>query len=697
MAENLYWKRIKADKWLVLLVTLVVSTLGLWGVFSKITPKYASTSRVWMRNDSRVPYITSLERDDANKPATIAANPILTQLELMTSHFVAMEHLKFLKKADPKTAANLAKPGASPEGYLKSNFKTSNVISTDTVQLIYTADTPELAQRSLHNILQSYLAFRHEIDYGGKNRQANDIDKRLADTEARLVRVRDRVRAYETSNSANDLVAESSELVSKRLSAESQIADLNAQIDSARASVRELSGKLPYKNINTAIQAIAIGAGNSPLMELRQKLADAKQQFEFDAVKLAPTNPKMVSQKQKIDEIQGQISRELRRTLGKNVNAKMGGDLAIYDGTRTKMVNDLLDANVKLQSLSAQKASLSQMLGTFRSQEQTMPTKRYNLKNLQQEEANLALAYDALQKQQLEARLKAADTMESALVIIDPPNLPDKEQSPTRNQLAALTVLLGLITGVGLSMLKTRLTGFCSDPQTIGEITQRPVLATIPWFSSGYQQASKTMAIENASDEAIAKLLMEVREHKYQVLTLTSDCQGAHRPTLLMQLGRKFADTGYKVALVDTNFRTPSLACRVEIYPDQSLSNLIERFNKPMDDDTARALIREFAYIDTDNNLACLLNEQPLVSPGRYLCSPGFERLLHHLRKQYDLVLLNTPSILFAPETTAVASLSDAVIAATSYAVKDSVVIQLTRQLEAVQRPFLGTIIRASQ
>jgi uncharacterized protein involved in exopolysaccharide biosynthesis/Mrp family chromosome partitioning ATPase len=697
MADNLYWKRIKADKWLILLVTLVVSAIGLWGVFSKVTSKYASNARVWMRTDSRVPYITSLERDNADQPATMAANPILTQLELMTSHYVAVEHLKFLKKADPKTAESLNKSTASAESFLKSNFKTSNVISTDTVQLTYSADSPKLAQQGLQNILQSYLAFRHEIEYGGKNRQANDIEKRLADTEKRLVRVRERMRAYETSTGTNDLAAESTELVSKRLTTESQIADLNAQIDSARASVRELSSKLPYKNINTAIQAIAIGANGSPLIDLRQKLTEARQQYQFDAVKLAPTNPKMVSQKQKIDELQSQINREMRRTLGKAANGKSGSDLAIYDSTRTKMVSDLLDANVRLRSLSAQKASLSNILGTFRSQELGMPTKRYNLKNLQQEEANLSLAYDALKKQQLESRLKAADTMESALVVIDPPTLPDQEQFPTRNQLAALTVLLGLLTGLAMSVMKTRLSGFCSDRDTIGEITQRPVLATIPWFSNGYQQASKSMAIENASDEAIAKLLMEVREHKYQVLTLTSDCQGAHRPTLLMQLGRKFADTGYKVALVDTNFRTPSLACRIEIFPDQSLSNLIERFNTPMDDESARALIREFAYVDTDNNLACLLNEQPLVSPGRYLCSPGFERLLHHLRKQFDLVLLNTPSILFAPEATAVASLSDAVIAATSYAVKDSVVIQLTRQLEAVQRPFLGTIIRAAQ
>jgi polysaccharide biosynthesis transport protein len=124
---------------------------------------------------------------------------------------------------------------------------------------------------------------------------------------------------------------------------------------------------------------------------------------------------------------------------------------------------------------------------------------------------------------------------------------------------------------------------------------------------------------------------------------------------------------------------------------------LIERFNSPVDDAAAQALIREFAYIDTDNNLACLLNEQPLVSPGRYLCSQGFERLLHHLRKQFDLVLINTPSILYAPEATAVASLSDAIIAATSYAVRESVVVQLTQQLEAVRRPFLGTIIRADK
>jgi uncharacterized protein involved in exopolysaccharide biosynthesis/Mrp family chromosome partitioning ATPase len=697
MAENLYIKRIKADKWLVLLVTLLVSALGLWAVFSKAKPQFASTAKVWIRSDSRAPYLTSLEREGADKPMTMAANPILTQLELMTSAYVAQSHLAFLKKEAPQLAKRLQEPGKSPEQFLKTQFKSTNVISTDTVQVTYFADNPALAQKGLKNILNNYLAYRYQIDYGGKNRQAVDIDHRLADTEKRLITVRDKIRRYETSSSANDLGAESTELVTKRLATESQIADLNAQIDSAKASVQALSSKLPYKNINAAIQAVAMGANGNPLIELRQRLTEAKQLYAFDAIKLAPTNPKMVSQKRKINEIQQEINQEIKRTLGKGITNGKGQDLAIYDATRTKMVNDLLDANVKLQGLTAQKASMLDVLNDFRTQESNLPTKRYNLKNLQQEEGNLALAFDALRKQQLEAKLKSQDSLDNVLVVIDPPSLPDREQAPTRNQLAALTVLLGVMAGVGASLLRTRLSGFCSDPKAISDITQRPILATIPWFASGYQQSHRSLAMDNASDEAIARLLLQVREHHYQVLTLTSDCQGAHRPTLLMQLGRKFAESGYRVALLDTNFRCPSLACRVEIYPEQSLSQLIERFNTPVDDAAAQALIREFAYIDTDNNLACLLNEQPLVSPGRYLCSQGFERLLHHLRKQFDLVLINTPSILYAPEATAVASLSDAIIAATSYAVRESVVVQLTKQLEAVHRPFLGTIIRADK
>jgi uncharacterized protein involved in exopolysaccharide biosynthesis len=688
--QSIYFNRLKADKWLVLLIAAIITGLGLWAVLTTAPLMYVSKAKVWIRNSSRVPYIISLERYESEKPATMAANPILTQLELMTSSQVASDHFEFLRNASPLMIKKLEGAEVSPEEYLRGHLKANNMISTETVQLEYRANKPDLAQNALNNVLENYLTYRHDIEYGGKNRQSKDIDKRVKDTEARLMQVRNNIRDYETRTGSNDVGKESGELVTKRLEAQIQVAELNAQISATRASVKSLSAKLPYKNVQSAINAVAMGAPG-PLLDLRQQLADAKQQYEFDAIKLAPTNPKLVAQSQKISEIQRQINQEIRTVLGRSGKT---GDTAIYDNTRTKLVNDLLESNVKLQNLLAQEGTLNHMLSGLRQEEYAMPTKKYTLKNLMQEEANLAEAYDALKKQQLEAHLKGADSMDNILVVIDKPSLPTKEQSPTQKQLAALALLLGLGAGVGFSLLKTRLTGFCSNATTMRNLTQRPVLATIPWYATGYQQPGRMLAMDNASEEAVAKLLIEIREHRYQVLAITSDCQGTHRPTQLMQLGRKFADSGYRVALIDANFRTPSLACRVEIHPEQSLSQLIERFNNPMDEGTANSLMQEYAYQDPDNGCVCLLNEQPLPSPARYFSSPGFMRLLHHMRKHFQVVLVNTPSILSAPEATTITSLSDAVVAVTSYAVQEATVVQMTEQLEAIQKPFLGTIIR---
>ncbi|MET3208060.1 UNVERIFIED_CONTAM: protein-tyrosine kinase [Paenibacillus sp. PvR008] len=153
-------------------------------------------------------------------------------------------------------------------------------------------------------------------------------------------------------------------------------------------------------------------------------------------------------------------------------------------------------------------------------------------------------------------------------------------------------------------------------------------------------------------------------------LLLTSPERGAGKTTLLANIGVSFAQEGRKVALVDCNLHTPALH---EIFGLENTGGLSAYLRGGA---SSKSIVRhgvpELSVIpggDTLYNAADLLGSERMVE------------LLEELKREYDIILLDSAPALNYTDARLVASLTDGVILVARHARTKREDLRKTKQL----------------
>ncbi|MGG1615385.1 CpsD/CapB family tyrosine-protein kinase [Paenibacillus sp. NRS-1782] len=154
------------------------------------------------------------------------------------------------------------------------------------------------------------------------------------------------------------------------------------------------------------------------------------------------------------------------------------------------------------------------------------------------------------------------------------------------------------------------------------------------------------------------------------VLLLTSPESGAGKTTLLANIGVSFAQEGRRVALVDCNLHTPALH---EIFGLENTGGLTAYLRGGA---ASKSIVRhgvpELSIIpggDTLYNAADLLGSERMVE------------LLEELKREYDIILLDSAPALNYTDARLVASLTDGVILVARHARTKREDLRKTKQL----------------
>lgn len=120
-----------------------------------------------------------------------------------------------------------------------------------------------------------------------------------------------------------------------------------------------------------------------------------------------------------------------------------------------------------------------------------------------------------------------------------------------------------------------------------------------------------------------------------QSISLTSDMVDTGVSTMTANLARLWADEGYRVLLIDTNFDNPSIHKFFELDNQKGLSQLLaNKTQQPLD------LVQETAQ----NNLYAL-SAGVSENSNENINLMQFERLLAELKLQFELIICDTEPI----------------------------------------------------
>jgi polysaccharide biosynthesis transport protein len=448
--------------------------------------------------------------------------------------------------------------------------------------------------------------------------------------------------------------------------------DRLAMLDSAMHEYRVYGRQIPSLKTNS-IDADPLFRRHK---ELKDKLSKLKAEFydEYPEVQLTK------------EELR-QVEAELLELSGPDALKpdKSGSDPYVQDLTKlqTEARSELNLLKNRQQMLYAAKRSHERRVERFPGVEQELLTLERDYSNMK---ANYAMLLDkrlhARVKENMEKRQKVGKYR-----ILDAAGFPRAPIKPNKPRVLVLGLLFGCVLGLGVSILRERLTPQFRGPEDVELMLGPQLLAAIPDFSflwgslkgqryfpsSGFlrQPLAAIEGVKLDSEEAdgsqwyahnglhverrfVTKLFpRSMAAEQYRVaaarlqllhtnptstiMAVTSAVKGEGKTTTVINLGYTLArDFGKRVLLLDCDFVFPELKHFAETPSNYGLVDCLRGDISPDE-----ALV---PFADTP----CWIMPagESKADPTELLKSNQLERVLSQLRERFDYILLNAPPIL---------------------------------------------------
>lgn len=587
---------------------------------------------------------------------------------------------------------------ASPEG---RDVDAIRVTSTSTVPgeaaLIANLVAESYLRRTKENSRASHTAAREFLET-----QMNQTQRLLEEREASL-------RSFMTSEGAVNLDEASSQIVEQVAALEAQRDEANIEMQARRASAdarrRELDAIQPR-----LAQRISSGV-DEEIRGLQNLLATAEQQLESiynfrPDLRTASEVPDDVAQKrQRVQELRSRISTLQRQLLDETMAA--GGidprdsqSLERLQELRRAYAEDLIAATAE----EAQRNVLSSRIGEYESNLRRIPTQQIELAQRQRERQATERLYLALKERHQEAsvaeesELGYAEQVRPALRSTVP-------VAPNRPLSIGLGLMMGLILGIGVTLLRERLDHRLHTPEDLRE-RGLSVLGVVPdlvpfikrefggqEFISveGQRLSTRLTALLNPlspASESYRSLRTSIEfsrpDTPIRTLVVTSSVPGEGKSITALNMAVAMAQSGRRVVVVDCDLRKPSVHTKMGIPREPGVVDLL--FQRQHFDLEAFATPYDDLYIIPAGVAA--------PNPAELLGSRALSDLLELLRNSVDMVIVDSPPVLVATDSSILAARCDATVLVVSAGrTRDYEVDQSLEALRAVSVQPLGVVL----
>jgi capsular exopolysaccharide synthesis family protein len=318
---------------------------------------------------------------------------------------------------------------------------------------------------------------------------------------------------------------------------------------------------------------------------------------------------------------------------------------ALYFGTQRSLRDVLQDQIASLeQTLAQQRADLAGAV-----QEDVLSARQ--LDELDRRVRHTEELYASLQRQYEEAGVIEA-TRANSVSVVEPARLPASPSQPRVLLNLALGLLLGLLTGIGLSFLLEALNPVIHSSRALEKITPLPVLGSIP--IPPYGNARRPVPPMPGEEYRIlwANLLSAQARMPLQTLLVTSGDPQAGKSTIVANLAVILAQAGHRVVAVDADLRNPTLHKQFGLTNRIGLRQVLEGKL------SASQVLMPTSVPGLQVITSGSLPKDPALVPGM----AGMPAALADLRQQAEFVLLDSPPILAVSDASFLVPAADATL-----------------------------------
>ncbi|HEY3453236.1 MAG TPA: polysaccharide biosynthesis tyrosine autokinase [Bryobacteraceae bacterium] len=568
---------------------------------------------------------------------------------------------------------------AAPTGHRRSVEVAANIVANSRiVEIVCESSDARYSAAFANALAHEYIEYSLESIWESSSRTSRWMNKQLEHLKTNLEESENRLQEYGRENGLVYTGAEQSV-------EEDTLKQLQQEYSSAKA---DRIAKQSLSEIAASSQGDAIpqAADNGHLSEYTRKLADLKQELAELLSLYTPSHPRVVKVQAQITALENALAGE-RKVIRKRIDNEFGAAERreeLLAREYEKQMRTLLDTDHK--------------------------SVYYDV--LKHEVATDRAIYDQLLAKTKQVEV-GASVQASDIRLLDAAEVPAHPTKPNLPRNASFGFLFGLVGAFGVVVGREFIDRSLRAPGEAPLHLQVPELGVIPsqrYFPqprdprrpSGSVEGGDGAGFELSSWQDHPSLLAESFRSALAsimvagagatlpgVIMITSAGKGEGKSTVASNLGIALAEINLRVLLIDADMRKPHLHDIFDVSNSWGLSDLL-RERSALDSCPVEALSRK-----TDIDGLSLLPSGPgTLSIANLLYSRRLADLLQRLRTEFDIIVIDTPPMLYISDARVLGRLTDGAILVirASKTTRDAARAAKQR-LVADGIPVLGTIL----
>lgn len=642
--------------WAFLTVAVLVPCCT-WIAIERTTPRYtASGALIYDPSEYKVRELESILRSDPITDAVMASQAELLQSLKVAQRVAERGNLFDSAEFNPTLRARTAIEQAVAWARVRLGFAVNGASRGDTygpmpdpgrdatviavrdalratplrasrvLEVTFTSQHPEVAAAAVNNAMDIYVKDQFIAKAAAVRRATLWLDERSAALRAEVRKADDRIASYRAEhNFAQGMHAgldaeRITHLNEDLISARAELAAADARVDAARGGA------------GTAAQA-AIATSVVPL---RTTLEQLTAQSQAQSARLGPNHPEAESSRRQVNDARRAVDAEIAR-----VAAATEQDRRAAAERVTTLEHNLTNARQEADAEARAQIPLSAME-----------------RDAEASRAQLLAVLERIQQTAQQHALETSEAHEISLAL--PPQAPSWPRPvPMLAAAAAGGVLLGLLLVHLLHLTDSTL----HSGEDVRTILKLPCFALVPELS---RRVLRNVPIGEFAVRrpltAYAEQIRAVRAglwlgaERPRVVAITAARPSEGKSVLALSLARSAALSGEKVLLIDCDMRRPSLAHHAGAGSGIGLSDLLR----------GKAGLRDAIHDDPlggpVNTAQFVLAGQPDGDAFGLFMGAEMARVLAEARRDYTLIVLDSPPVQAITEARVLAAIADATI-----------------------------------
>jgi capsular exopolysaccharide synthesis family protein len=684
------WLLIRKRKWIILSAALLGAIIGVMSALS--TPKvYQAEGKIEVHPGSSDQY-----RVESTSPSGPGGDDIGVKLEtevsVLQSQQLELQVAQHLQLQNDKDFFGSKRP--VPKRYLddpavkldilrvfEKSLQVKRIPKTELITVSYTSVSPKLSADIVNTLIDYYIERSFQVRYastqkvsGWLGEQLNDLKDEVESNQEKLVALQ-RQLGFIGLDEKHSLVLDQLEDLTKS----TMDARLNRIVDETKYRVLQNTplDLLEPDGASQSASSPAFAQQTGDLLSTqRSTLANLETQRAQLAVLYGPKWPEVLSMDAQIARTKANIKLEEERILQQSKGT--------FEAAKA-------DESAAMAALDERENE------AFKSQDSLV---QYGI--LQRRfEASRDL-YEGLTKRLREASIQAG-LQSSEIDIVDPALLPIVPTGPRRSIIVILSMVFGIIGGIGMAFLLESLDTSLRSIAEIEAVMELPSLAVIPRARRNLaQKAGETTPAYMRNIDVISQpksqfseafrslrtsLLLSTVGNPPQVILVTSSIPSEGKTTVATNIAAALSQRDVRVLLIDADLRRPTVHHRFGLSAKTGLTTVLA--NTTRLEDTLQSL-PELPNLD-------ILASGPVPPfPTEMIASERMAQIVNDARGKYQHIVIDSPPILSVTDGVILARMSDTVALVMRHGGVSKHIVRRSRDLLLrAGAPLTGIILNA--